>query len=244
MCYTEPCIHTEIYNTTVSIECLACLCGTCGLIDTYSTSGCFAMQLCHCGLPLLTMTTHDHLAVHVCDVTHWHSNSQHGSLQVSQQKFATSIDSKACRKYSRQLGQTRLLASVREDVNAHISSQGVIAEDPGGGLQGGMPCQAAPLQQRHSFIVNDPHHLQPPFHMHKCLMQACTITAGNWLQAALNLLYAAQPKEAWDQLGITSSFSLKHPPVPFCVFVQTSISEYINNTKRPSRLAIYGDVSH
>ncbi len=87
----------------------------------------------------------DDLAVHMFDVTHRHSNNRHGSLQLRQQPFTASIDSKACRKYSGQLGQTRLLTSVRQDVNAHISSQGVVAEDPGGGLQGGMPCQAAPL---------------------------------------------------------------------------------------------------
>lgn len=175
------------------------------------------------------------------DATHWHSNSQHSSLQVSQQLCTTRIDSKACR---RQLGQTKLPTSVREDVNAHISSQGVVAEDPGGGLQGGMPCQAAPLQQRHCFIVNDPHHLQMPFHLYKCLTQACTSIAGNWLQAALNLLYAGQLREAWDQLGITSSFSLKHLTVPSFLFVQTSMSQYVSNTTRPIRTAICSGMSH
>jgi len=139
--------------------------------------------------------------------------------------FTTRIDSYASRK---QLGQTKtgflkinfikcvivVPTSVREDVNAHISSQGVVAEDPGGGLQGGMPCQAAPLQQRHCFIVNDPHHLQMPFHLYKCLTQTRTIIAGNWLQAALNLLYAQQARKAWDQLGITSSFTQKYATVP------------------------------
>ena len=158
------------------------------------------------------MTSHDALAVHMFDVTHWHSNSQYGSLQVSQQLLTTGIDSKACRRH---LGQTKPLpTSVREDVNAHVSSQGVVAEDPGGGLQGGMPCQAAPLQQRHCFIVNDPHHLQMPFHLYKCLTQTRTIIAGNWLQAALNLLYAQQARKAWDQLGITSSFTQKYATVP------------------------------
>ncbi len=132
------------------------------------------------------MTSHDALAVQMFDVTHWHSNSQHDSLQVS---LFTTIDSKACR---RQLGETKVPTSIREDVNAHISSQRVVAEDPGGGLQGGMPGQAAPLQQRHGFIVNDPHHLQKPFHLLKCLTQTLPIVAGNWLQAALNLLQAGQ----------------------------------------------------
>ena len=36
--------------------------------------------------------------------------------------------------------------SVGEDVNAHICCQGVVCEDSGRGLQGGMPSQAAPLQ--------------------------------------------------------------------------------------------------
>jgi len=127
--------------------------------------------------------------------------------------FARRIDSKACR---RQVSQTRLPTSVREDVNAHVSSQGVVAEDPGRGLQGGMPCQAAPLQQRHSFIVNDPHHLQMPFHLYKCLTQTCTIIAGNWLQAAFHLLYT----EMLRKLGT----NLDHLKFSF-LFVQTSMSQ-------------------
>jgi len=146
------------------------------------------------------MTSHDALAVHMFDVTHWHSNSQYGSLQVSQQLLTTGIDSKACRRH---LGQTKPLpTSVREDVNAHVSSQGVVAEDPGGGLQGGMPCQAAPLQQRHCLIVNDPHHLQMRKVSDATMQHYCRQLATSFFELALCTTTKSSLDPTWDHLKL------------------------------------------